>query len=397
MGSIDLVVLGSTGSIGQSCLEIVRAHRDRINVVGLAASANTELLAAQAEEFQPRYLGLADEAKRSEFEARLPSWPAGRLLFGREAATELARLTESQVVLNAIVGAAGLESSLTAAECGKTLLLANKESLVIGGELLMKTVKAHGATLLPVDSEHNSIYRCLRHRDAADVSDIYLTASGGPLLKRGGVDNEESVTIDDVLNHPTWRMGRRVTVDSATLLNKGFEVIEARWLFACSLSHIHVMIHPQSILHGLVAFSDGSMIAHLSVPSMKIPLSYCLLGVTPPGELWEQLDLARVGQLDFSEPDVKQFPCLGIALEAARTGGTAPAALNAADEVAVAAFLDSRLEFGKIPDVLSIVLDAHQVETSPTFEALMRVDSWARHRAAECITQMIGNCSARES
>ena len=397
MSNIRLVILGSTGSIGRSCLEIVRAHRDRVEVVALAAAQNVDLLAKQAVEFTPRYVGVADESGLERLRGLLPARCAEHVTAGSRAAVDLAQLEDAEVLLNAVVGAAGLEPSLAAVTKGRRLLLANKESLVIGGELLMKAVQSHGGILLPVDSEHNAILRCLQYRDRADIREICLTASGGPFLKQGADEAGEQVNVERVLNHPTWKMGKRVTVDSATLLNKGFEVIEAQWLFGFDLESIRILIHPQSIVHGLVRYADGSLMAHMSVPDMKIPLSYALLGTVPPAGLWDPLDLSTVGALEFSEPDLDRFPCLGLALETARAGGTAPAVLNAADEVAVSEFLASRLEFSRLPELLRTVLESHRVVDHPTLEQVKQADIWARRCATEQIEKIRLNSPTRNT
>jgi len=393
MKASGLVVLGSTGSIGRSCLEVVEARGEGVRVVGLAAGGNARLLADQAERFDPAYVAIADEKRAEELRSYLSGWPRKRILAGPDAAARIAAAEEADSVLNGIVGAAGLEPSLAALEASKRLLLANKETLVVAGALVMRIAERSGGRLIPVDSEHSSIHRCLLSRDRGEIDRIILTASGGPLLKRR---SREAVTVSEVLQHPTWRMGRRITVDSATMLNKGFELIEAKWLFGFELDEIEILVHPQSVVHGLVRFTDGSLEAHLSLPDMRIPLSYALFGASASNGLWGSLRLPSVGMLEFMEVDLERFPCLGLAMEAARKGGTAPAVLNASDEIAVEAFLDRRIGFDQIAEVLQKVLEVHQVVDEPTLAQLKEADRWARETAEVRVQEISGGEMSEE-
>jgi 1-deoxy-D-xylulose-5-phosphate reductoisomerase len=370
-GPIGVAVLGSTGSIGTQALDVVRTHPHRFRVVALAAGRNSDLLAAQAAEF-------GVPADRARATAGDPGALAG-----------LAGLSEADVVLNAVVGFAGLPVTLAALEAGKRLALANKESLIAAGPVVARAREGRGGEIVPVDSEHSAIYQALQAGPRASVRRILITASGGPFRGRSRADLDH-VTVADALAHPTWSMGPKITVDSSTLMNKGLEVIEANELFGVGLDRIEVVVHPQSIVHGMVEWTDGSTIAQLSMPDMRLPIAYALAapgrtdhphgargGDVPPGVI----DWSRLGTLTFEPPDTEAFPCLALAYAAARTGGGTPTVLNAANEVAVAAFLDGRLAWRGIAEVVAEVTAAHVPGNLETVEDVTEADAWARARA----------------
>jgi 1-deoxy-D-xylulose-5-phosphate reductoisomerase len=375
-----LAILGATGSIGRSALSVVDAHPERLRVVGLAAGDNAELLAEQAAQYRPRVIGLATAQAVDRFRSSYPSF-AGQVGVGAEGLHAVATADEADIVLCASSGTAALEAVLAAIDAGKTIALANKEVLVMAGALVMAAAERRGVAVLPVDSEHNAIHQCLHGRGAHEVRRLVLTASGGPFrhLSPGEL---EQVGPEAALQHPTWRMGRKITIDSATLMNKGLEVIEARWLFGVEADCIDVVIHPQSIVHSMVELMDGSVIAQLGVTDMRLPIQYAC---SYP-DRWEaalpRLDLVQAGQLEFHAPDLNRFPCLGLAYRALRDGGTCPVVLNAANEVAVAAFLDGRLGFTMIPAMIERVMNDHRSEPVSSVDVVRRVDAWARERAA---------------
>lgn len=370
------VILGSTGSIGRQALEVADALGDRVEVVGLAARRDARRLAEQVRRWQPEAVALADPQAAEEFRQLATGW-RGELLTGPGSLEELARWPSADAVLVAVVGVAGLLPSLAAIEAGKELLLANKETLVAAGELVRQRAMAGGVRIVPVDGEHSAIYQCLRAEQVDRVSRILLTASGGPFLRRS-LESMEAATPEEALQHPTWRMGPKITVDSATLMNKALEVIEARWLFDLPPERIQVVIHPQSVVHGLVEFVDGSSLAHLSRPDMRVFIQYALAGTerTPPE--FGRLDWTTPQTLTFEPPDLRRFPCLGYAYEALAVGGTLPAVLNAANEVAVQRFLDGEIPFGRIPHLVRTAMDLHEPRARPTLEEILEADRWAR-------------------
>jgi 1-deoxy-D-xylulose-5-phosphate reductoisomerase len=377
----NVLILGSTGSVGTQALEVISASPE-LRAVGLAAGRGWETTVAQAREHRVEAIALADP----DAAARAGEAWEGRVLAGEEGVRELILATQPDLVLNAIVGAAGLAPTVVALTAGIDVALANKESLVLGGELVMALAEATGARLLPVDSEHSALHQLINGETPGTVSRLVITASGGPF--RGRHDLAD-VSVDDALAHPTWKMGGRITIDSATLMNKGFEVIEAHHLFGVPYERIDVVVHPQSLVHSLVHLVDGAMLAHLGHPDMRVPISYALnfperMPVDVP-----RLDLAAVGALTFEEPDPDTFACLRLALEAGRAGGTAPTVLNAADEVAVAAFLDGRLPFTGIPAVIERCLEEMPGRPVTHFEDLFATDAEARERAAEAARELI--------
>jgi 1-deoxy-D-xylulose-5-phosphate reductoisomerase len=375
-----LVILGSTGSIGTQALEIVAASED-LEVVGLAAGSSWERVLAQAAEHGVETVAFSDPAAA---EAAAGAW-GGLVLAGEDGIRELIVSSGADMVLNGIVGAAGLGPTIVALGEGIDVALANKESLVIGGELTMALAEATGARLLPVDSEHSALFQLIGAASPGTVDRLVLTASGGPFRGRTDLD---SVTAEEALAHPTWSMGGRITVDSATLMNKGFEAIEAHHLFGVPFERIEVVVHPQSIVHSLVDLNDGATLAHLGHPDMRVPISYALHYPERADVDVPRLDLAAVGQLSFEAPDLDTFACLGLALAAGRAGGTAPCVLNAADEVAVAAFLDGKIGFTAIPAAIERVLAAMPPLQPTHFEDLFAVDAEARRRTEEEVGEL---------
>lgn len=386
-----LVVLGSTGSIGENTLDVALRHPDRFRIIGLTARANDDALFEQCLRCRPAIAAMLDRAAAERLAERLVAARCDtRVLSGPEALVAVAALPEAELVMAAIVGAAGLAPTLAAAAAGKQLLLANKEALVLAGELLIDTARKSGARILPIDSEHNAVFQCLPpgHEGGGPppgVTRILLTASGGPFLKTRREDFA-SVTPEQAVAHPNWRMGRKISVDSATLMNKGLELIEACHLFGVGPDRVMIVIHPQSIVHSLVEFADGSVLAQLSHPDMRVPIAHALGWPDRIASGVQSLDLVRVAQLSFEAPDLERFPCLGLAVRAARAGGTLPAVLNAANEVAVAAFLERSLNFDDIAAVIDNVLQQHQVRPVRTLDDALAADAWARDRAGVALS-----------
>ena len=387
---IRVAILGSTGSIGQSALSVVDAHPDRVTVVALAAGHNAARLAGQVKKYRPALVSVATDEGLEAVKALLPAGdrPAA-FAVGADGLLAAASHPDADVVLCASSGAAGLEAALAAIDHGKRVALANKEVLVMAGALMLDAARRRGVLLLPVDSEHNAIHQCLHGRPPGELRRLILTASGGPF--RTWTDEALArATPADALRHPTWQMGRKITIDSATLMNKGLEVIEARWLFDVAADQIAVVVHPQSIVHSMVELRDGAVIAQLGVTDMRLPIQYAF---SYP-DRWDApvapLDVERMGPLDFMPPDPGRFRCLRLAYDALRHGGAWPVALNAANEVAVEAFLDGRLGFLRIPQIIERVLEAAGRETSvPQSLADVRAtDAWARRQAAETISTL---------
>jgi 1-deoxy-D-xylulose-5-phosphate reductoisomerase len=382
-----LAILGSTGSIGRSALSVVDAHPSRLKVVSLAAGENVALLAEQVERYGPETVAMATPDAVDRFRAACASRPPRAIASGAEGLIAVATHPSADIVVCASAGTAGLEAVLAAIEAGKTIALANKEVLVMAGALVTEAARRRGVSILPVDSEHNAIHQCLHGRPTSEIRRLILTASGGP-FRDHAADALDRVGPDAALQHPTWRMGRKITIDSATLMNKGLEVIEAHWLFGVSADQIAVVIHPQSIVHSMVELTDGSVIAQLGVTDMRLPIQYAC---SYP-DRWESalppLDLARAGRLDFLPPAHDRFPCLGLAYRALRTGGTLPVVLNAANEIAVELFLDGKLGFTAIPRVIEKTMDAHHTEAVDALDVVRRTDAWAREYAREMAREL---------
>jgi len=373
-------LLGSTGSVGVSTLALVERFPERFRAVALAAGRNMEVLAAQVRRHEPDLVSVADEASASDLRQRVPSF-AGRILVGSEGPLAVATHPDADLVLSALVGALGLVPTLAAVHAGKHVALANKEVLVVAGELVTRAAREKGVDLLPVDSEHNAIFQALQGQRRSEVKRIVLTASGGPFLSRSAAELAD-VTVAEALNHPTWKMGPKITIDSATLMNKGLEVIEARWLFDVDADRIDVVIHPQSIVHSMVEYIDGSVIAQMAVPDMTIPIGYALAyPARLPLDYLRPLDLPAAGTLTFVAPDRQRFPCLDLAYRALRAGGTMPAVLNAANEIAVERFLAEDIAYREIPTLVAAVMDAHEHATASNLDVLLAADGWARDAA----------------
>jgi 1-deoxy-D-xylulose-5-phosphate reductoisomerase len=378
-----LAILGSTGSIGQSALAVVDAHPDKLRVVALAAGNNAERMAEQIARYRPTAVAMGTSAALDRVRAMGAPLPP-RISTGAEGLIAVATHPDADIVLCASAGTAGLEAVLAAIAAGKRIALANKEVLVMAGALVTAAARTHGVDILPVDSEHNAIHQCLHGRGRAEIKRLILTASGGP-FRDHAPDALERVSADAALRHPTWRMGRKITIDSATLMNKGLEVIEAHWLFGVEADRIEVVIHPQSVVHSMVELSDGSIIAQLGVTDMRLPIQYACSYPDRWAAALPSLDLARCGRLDFDEPAHDRFPCLGLAYRALRRETSLPVVLNAANEVAVDAFLDGRLGFMAIPRVIEQALEAHEGSAVETVAAVRRLDSWARQYALSII------------
>jgi 1-deoxy-D-xylulose-5-phosphate reductoisomerase len=382
----SLTILGATGSIGVSTLDVVARHPDRYRIFALTGQTRIDVLAEQCAQFQPEVAVVvdADAAERLQQLIRDRGLKTN-VVYGEQALCDVASADGCDTVMAAIVGAAGLGPSLAAARAGKKLLLANKEALVISGQLFMDAVAASGSTLLPIDSEHNAIFQCLpigyqRVPPQHGIRKILLTASGGPFLDRE-LSSFDSITPEQAVAHPKWSMGRKISVDSATMMNKGLEVIEAHWLFGASASQIEVVIHPQSVIHSMVAYADGSVLAQLGNPDMRTPIAHALAYPERIDSGVDAIDLARIGQLDFREPDRVRFPCLQLAFDVLHAGGSAPAVLNAANEVAVQAFLDKQISFSRISALIAETLSRVPAVSVDTLESLLAQDSKARDQA----------------
>lgn len=379
-----VTILGSTGSIGRSALSVISGHRDRFRVVGLTAHRNIELLQKQIEDFEPEVVAVFDEtaAFRLRQKVRVP------VLQGQEGLSQVASHEKADFVLSAIVGSAGLLPTLSAVKAGKTIGLANKETLVVAGNIVLEEARKSGSRILPVDSEHSAVLQCIEGRNRQYLRKIILTASGGPFVGRTAEDLRH-VTPEDALKHPSWTMGRKITVDSATLMNKGLEVIEAHYLFGVEPENIDVLIHPQSIVHSMVQFNDGCSIAHMSVPDMRAAIAYALSYPERIDDVIPPLELADMKNLTFQKPDFKSFPCLLYAYQALKQGGTMPAVLNAANEAAVEAFLEGKIGFNDIPVIIKDTMDIHKTEGPIGIEEVLRADGWAGQKAGELIDSVI--------
>jgi 1-deoxy-D-xylulose-5-phosphate reductoisomerase len=376
-----IAILGSTGSIGQSALAVVDAHPDRLRVVGLAAGENAGLLGAQMARYRPRVAAMASGAALDRLK-QIGSAAGVELGTGRDGLVAVASHPDVDLVLCASSGTEGLEAVLAAIDHRKGVAIANKEVLVMAGRIVTEAARRHAVALLPVDSEHNAIHQCLHGREASEVKRLVLTASGGPFRGRSPRELAE-VTAEDALKHPTWRMGRKITIDSATLMNKGLEVIEAHWLFGVPADQIDVVVHPQSVVHSMVELTDGSIIAQLGATDMRLPIQYAFSYPERWAAPLPPLDLVRVGHLEFARVDAGAFPCLGLAYRALEAAGSFPVVLNAANEVAVARFLEGRIGFTAIADVIERTMDAHRAAEVATLAAVRAVDRWARDCALE--------------
>jgi 1-deoxy-D-xylulose-5-phosphate reductoisomerase len=374
-----LVLLGSTGSIGTSTIKVVEDLADRFQLIGLAAGNNVDLLLAQARKFHPAAVSISDPKNVRPIQDALGKSVA--VYSGSEGLLKLATLPEADIVLIAIVGTAGLQPALAAIRAGKDIAIASKEILVMAGEIVMSEARKHGVRILAVDSEHSAIFQCLDGKPPGSVRALWLTASGGPFRKMPKEDFAH-ITVERALKHPSWVMGRKITIDSATLFNKGLEMIEARWLFDIEMARVKVVVHPQSIVHSMVEFVDGSIIAQISTPDMCLPIQYALTYPERARSDRVQTNLAKLGTLTFEEPDTERFPSLTLARRAGEIGGTLPAVLNAANEIAVNAYVDGRITFLQITETVRRTMDRHQTVPRPDLDQIMAADAWARVEAA---------------
>ena len=391
-----VVVLGATGSIGESALKVAHDIPERMEIVGLAANSNARKLAAQANRVRPKALCLVDESKIGELRAALEYEP--QIFSGEKGLSEIACLAEAEMVLVAVVGTGGLQPALAAIEAGKDLAVASKEILVMAGEIVMREAGEKGVQILPVDSEHNAIFQCLdsqRERPTSNVQHptsneevrrLILTASGGP-FRETPASEFEAITVEQALKHPTWNMGPKITIDSATLFNKGLEMIEAHWLFGVEMKRVEVVIHPQSIVHSMVEFSDGSVLAQLSHSDMCFPIQYAVTWPERVPNSLPPLDFGKLRQLEFATPRYEDFPALNLARRAGEIGGTLPAVLNAANEIAVSAFLERKISFPRIWQIVERAMDRHTNVAHPDLDAILRADQWARVEAGKLATE----------
>ena len=382
-----VVILGATGSIGESALTVARDIPERMEIVGLAAKSNAQKLAAAANEVRPESVCLVDETQLDVLRKALDYEP--RIFSGEAGLVEIACLTNVDMVLVAIVGTGGLRPALAAIKAGKDLAVASKEILVMAGEIVMREARDNRVHVLPVDSEHNAIFQCLEGKQPADVRRIILTASGGPFREtlRAGFD---SITPEQALKHPTWNMGPKITIDSATLFNKGLEMIEAHWLFGVEMERVEVVIHPQSIVHSMVEFTDGSTLAQLSYSNMCFPIQYAVTWPDRVPNSLPPLDFSKLSKLEFSTPRYDDFPALSLARRAGETGGTLPAVMNAANEIAVSAFLDRKVRFPEIWRIVEQVMNQHTPVAHPDLDAILGADQWARAQAQGCVQSAKG-------
>jgi 1-deoxy-D-xylulose-5-phosphate reductoisomerase len=374
----NVVLLGSTGSIGTSTVKVAEDLPDRIRLLGLAAGHNVEVLLEQARRHQPQAISIRDPAKASELRHALGR--TGAVFSGAEGLLELATLPEADIVLIAIVGTAGLPPALAAIRAGKDIAVASKEILVMAGEIVMSEARRHGVRVLAVDSEHSAIFQCLDGKPPASVRKLWLTASGGP-FRNTPKEEFPAITVERALKHPSWVMGRKITIDSATLFNKGLEMIEARWLFDIEMARVGVLVHPQSVVHSMVEFVDGSIVAQLSTPDMCLPIQYALTYPDRAPSERVQTNFAKIGRLDFEEPDLERFPALQLARQAGEAGGTLPAVFNAANEVAVDAFCNRQLAFDQIAGTVARTMKRHVATAHPSLEQILAADAWARKEA----------------
>ncbi len=376
-------ILGSTGSIGTQTLDVISQHPDKFRVVALAAGKNIDLLKEQILKFRPLAVSVEDEKSASMLASQI-STSQTQILYGQDGAETLAQMNEADLVVSAMVGASGLRPTLAAAKSGKDIALANKESLVIAGEVLTKEVEKNGGRLLPIDSEHSALFQALECGERRHVKRLILTASGGPFLNTPNCELE-NVSVEVALDHPTWKMGKKITIDSATLMNKGFEVIEAKWLFGFDPEDISVWIHPQSIVHSMVEYIDGSVISQMGKPDMRIPIAFAISYPDRISLNCNTVSPESFGKLSFQDVDFEQFPSLSLAFDALREGGTMPSVMNGANEVAVSAFLSGQMKFTGIVSTVKKVMEVHKTQPANTLDAVLQSDLWARNTAQSLI------------
>jgi 1-deoxy-D-xylulose-5-phosphate reductoisomerase len=383
-----ITILGSTGSIGLSALDVIEKNQQCFNVVALAAGKNINLLKKQIEKFKPKVVAVSTKESAFKLREALTAKTKVKIFYDEEGLKEIASFPSADIVISAISGSAGLMPTLAAIEAGKDIALANKETMVMAGEIVTKRAIKKGVKIIPVDSEHSAIFQCLEGQTRQNLRRIILTASGGPFFNF--TRNElKKVNLSQALQHPNWKMGKKITVDSASMMNKGLEVIEAKWLFNLDISDIDVLIHPQSIVHSMVEFIDGAFLAQMGIPDMKIPIAYAL---TYPERIINDLpslDLVKIGKLEFLKPDIKKFSCLGLAYAAGLCGGTAPVVLNAADEVAVSAFIEKKIRFIDLPKIIEKILVLHNSINNPSLDDILQADLWARRETKKIIERII--------
>lgn len=379
-----IAVLGSTGSIGKSTLDVISRNQDKFRVVALTAGKNIDLLKEQIDTFKPELVAVADRETADLLSRRTNRT---EILSGSEGINSVASYDNSDLIISAIVGSAGLIPTITAIRTGKTVGLANKEALVMAGEIVINEAKKNNTRIIPVDSEHSAVFQCMGGHKKSEIKRIILTASGGPFVNRNR-EELHSVNAEDALKHPNWSMGRKITIDSATLMNKGLEVIEAGWLFDIAAEKISVLIHPQSIVHSMVEFTDGSIISQMSVPDMRCPIAYALSYPDRVEDAIPGLELEKIEALTFKKPDTDTFPCLSFAYDAMRAGGTMPCVLNAANEIAVNSFLLNRIGFNDMPVIIRKVMDSHEVRSSASLEDILEADRSAREKAEHYIKEI---------
>ncbi|HDQ03532.1 MAG TPA: 1-deoxy-D-xylulose-5-phosphate reductoisomerase [Deltaproteobacteria bacterium] len=379
-----IALLGSTGSIGVSALDVIGNNPDKFKIVALAAGQNINLIKEQVEKYRPQIVALKERKDASDLETQFKNKYKVRIVYGEDGIKEIAARKDTDTVISAISGAAGLMPTITAIEAGKDIALANKETMVVAGDIVNKKAKKSGSKIIPIDSEHSAIFQCLQGRRRSELKRIILTASGGPFLKFKK-NQLKSVRPQQALKHPKWKMGRKISIDSATMMNKGLEVIEAMWLFGTKINNIEILIHPQSIVHSMVEFTDGSILAQMGIPDMRIPIAYALSYPERISNNLPSLNLSKAGKLEFYLPNLDKFPCLKIAYEAGLAGKTTPAVLNAANEVAVEAYLNNMIKFTDISILIENVLSMHKPLRNHTLEDIVQVDSWARMQAKKNI------------
>lgn len=383
-----ITILGSTGSIGCSALDVIGKNPERFQVVALAAGKNIALLKKQIEKFKPKVVAVSTKETALKLHDSLTNKNKVKIFYDKEGLKEVASFPSADVVISAISGSAGLIPTIAAIEAGKDIALANKETMVMAGEIVTRRAIKKRVKIIPIDSEHSAIFQCLEGQKRENLRRIILTASGGPFLNI--TRNElKKVSLSQTLRHPNWKMGKKVTIDSASMMNKGLEVIEAKWFFNVDFSHIDVLIHPQSIVHSMVEFVDGAFLAQMGIPDMKLPIAYAL---TYPERIINDLpslNLVKTGNLEFRNPDIKKFPCLGLAYAAGICGGTAPVVLNAADEIAVAAFMEKKVRFIDLPKIIETVLDVHNSINTPSLEDILQADLWARRETSKIIERIM--------
>jgi len=367
-------ILGSTGSIGVNTLNVIDTLQDKFDVVYLSTFQNKDLIIEQAKKYQPKALAVVNDSNAEDIKKALEKENI-EILFGRDGLLEISKRDDLDLVMNGLVGSAGMEPTINSLKAGVDVALSNKESMVMAGDLINNIMNESGAKIYPVDSEHSAIWQCLVGEEIEDVKRIILTGSGGPFRTRD-LHTFSEISLKEALNHPNWSMGNKITIDSATMMNKGLEVIEARWLFDLQINQIDILIHPQSIIHSMVEFNDRSIKAQLGIPDMKIPIQYALTYPTHALTEWDELDLAKIGTLSFEEKDIEKFPCIELAYESLRIGGSAPAVLNVANDNAVYSFLNKRIKFTDIPDIIEKACNAHDLIMHPSLEELLELELW---------------------